>query len=278
MTNREVIERVFDKIENDFSYMPVKIASKNYGNGYYLFTFGDDSVCHFTVKGLKRWLFAVWTVYNEEKKKWHINMFGEHMDYIDKFKPTAVEISYEFDWDETTEFDNVAMYSFTRNIYDIKKAPIARKFQYYGHGKGIIKFTLSAFWHYRITKPLKRFKDINLVYMYLRFAKAMYTLRFKKRNNKFHVNIVDRPSFIPRYEFRLVYTDCDDDYIYDVYHSVERQKKHRMEFFGKEVNMIRGLWLIPYWVFRHAHFEHFENDEAKRGFHYIDKKDEYNAV
>lgn len=266
MTNREVIEQIFDYMENHCSYFGVKITQKNYGNGYFVFELGDDSVCHFKVKGLKRWLFGVWCFWEEEKKKFHIDLFGEHTDYIDKFKPTATEISYSFDYDpEVAANDNIAsientrIYSFTKEISQLIHSPVVRKFQYYGGSEGLIKFVLDDFWYYRIRKNLKKFKDNRLIWWYLNYAKFIYTLRFKRKNNNFHIELHDEGrNVLPRYRFRVIYDGCDEDLIYDIYHKVVKEPDDKRQF----------NWLIPGWVRSKTRVIQCENNKDMRGFYY----------
>ena len=131
MEYKDIIEKVFTCIETEYDYFNVKINNKNYGNGYYLFEMGDNSVCHFTVKGLKRWLFGIWV--QEEKSQYKIYLFGEHKDYIDKFKPSATSISRTFYWNPEKDInEDIDIYCFTEEVSKILNAPVARKFQYYG--------------------------------------------------------------------------------------------------------------------------------------------------
>ena len=60
--NKEIAELMFKNIK-ELGYKPYDIQ---YGNGYFLFEMGDDSVVHFRLKGLgplsKHWKFGMWIV------------------------------------------------------------------------------------------------------------------------------------------------------------------------------------------------------------------------
>lgn len=76
-----------------------------YLDGYFIFPFEKSAVCHFRLKELPNYLLAIWLNVDEEHK---IQLFAEHYDYLDKFKPSAVNyLSYN-------------VYEFIDMIKDIK--------------------------------------------------------------------------------------------------------------------------------------------------------------
>ena len=87
MTNKEIKEAIFKELKE----RQIEVINPSVGNGYYLFDFGEESVVHFHIKGCKRWLWGIWITHDENKT--NINLFGEHEDYIDKFKPTQTAIA-----------------------------------------------------------------------------------------------------------------------------------------------------------------------------------------
>ena len=120
MTNREIAEFMLNKI-NSFGFKPYKVE---YGNGYFVFDMGEDSVIHFRLKGVwKHWKFGMWInaknldenyrketfdMYSKEVKgaKYKaedykvVQVFCQYDHNIDKFKPTAselcVNINYQY--------------------------------------------------------------------------------------------------------------------------------------------------------------------------------------
>lgn len=77
-------EHILHQIAQHFT-----IQSKVFGNGYFIFSMGASSVCHFELKETPDWLYGIWlhdTGYE---------IFGEHGDLIDKFKPSRTYVSVE---------------------------------------------------------------------------------------------------------------------------------------------------------------------------------------
>lgn len=63
----------------------------NFGDGYFIFSMGDNSVMHFKIKGLKRWLFGAWITYGKEcpnNAPFVIQVFCQPILFLDKFKPS----------------------------------------------------------------------------------------------------------------------------------------------------------------------------------------------
>lgn len=57
MTNKEIMDSVLKEITN----MGFHIKDVEYGDGYFIFESGENSVCHFHIKELKGFKFALWT-------------------------------------------------------------------------------------------------------------------------------------------------------------------------------------------------------------------------
>jgi hypothetical protein len=118
MTNKEIAEFMLNKI-NSFGFKPYKV---DYGNGYFVFEMGDNSVVHFRLKGVwKHWKFGMWINtkcldenYRKETqekyprgdgKEWEaddfkvVQVFCQYDHIIDKFKPAAstlcTDINYQ---------------------------------------------------------------------------------------------------------------------------------------------------------------------------------------
>ena len=84
--NKTKIDNILNQISTNFT-----ITEKIYGNGYFIFTFGQNTVCHFVLKETPLWKYGIWL----DKKGFKI--FGEHEWLIDKFKPSRTYLSYEND-------------------------------------------------------------------------------------------------------------------------------------------------------------------------------------
>lgn len=118
MTNREIAELMFDRIR-EHGFTPYEI---NYGNGYFLFEMGEDSVVHFRIKEVwKNWKFGMWIdssaldEYNVdenketpyEKEENVVQIFCQHEHLLDKFKPSRSALCVEF---KQCDFKNPATY------------------------------------------------------------------------------------------------------------------------------------------------------------------------
>lgn len=84
--NLQMLSKLLAEIGGAFTVQNVTV-----GKGYHLFSFGSSSVCHFMLKETPEWRYGIWLqgeVYQ---------IFGEHVDLIDKFKPSRAYISRESD-------------------------------------------------------------------------------------------------------------------------------------------------------------------------------------
>lgn len=121
--NREIAELVFKSIK-ELGYKPYDIQ---YGNGYFLFEMGEDSVIHFRLKGLgplsKHWKFGMWIAsetleesYREKEKgtpyEEHYNivqLFAQYDTNIDKFKPSRSSLCIKYkasEWEQMLTYPN----------------------------------------------------------------------------------------------------------------------------------------------------------------------------
>ena len=80
--NRQRCDEVLKSISKHF-----KIVSKTYLDGYFIFSHGNSSVCHFKLKETPFWLYGLWV------GKDGFQLFGEHFDLVDKFKPSRTYVS-----------------------------------------------------------------------------------------------------------------------------------------------------------------------------------------
>jgi hypothetical protein len=85
MKNREKCEIILDCLRSN----KLKLYNVSYGNGYFLFEMGEDSVCWFQIKGARNWRFAIWLNTNEETmNNKFADLFAQYIPDIDKFKPS----------------------------------------------------------------------------------------------------------------------------------------------------------------------------------------------
>lgn len=132
MTNKEIVDLVFDKIQA-LGFKPYDIT---HPDGYFLFEGEKDSITHFRLKGKgmwKHWLFGLWVnaeymteeeltktqekhdngVWGEDPKV--IQFFAQHDTNIDKFKPSASALLFQLNNDSLNDyFNNKSKYVFVR--------------------------------------------------------------------------------------------------------------------------------------------------------------------
>lgn len=262
MTNKEIVKKVLSKVEDAES---IELVDRKFCDGYYIFEFGDDSVCHFRVKGLKCWLFGVWCNETENPDEYKISLFGEHENYIDKFKPTRTDISYQFILDSNT-IDNLInddlyvseIYQFSEQLSNIKKHPHIQEFVIYAPQDNFIRYHLSKFLYYNIKKPIKEFFEIKVAKWYLMFLKKWYIFRFKKPSNNFNVSIEDLgEGWLPRYQLYNYYDGIEDEDIDKIYWKIKKSWKR-----------------VPKFVKQNCYCEHYEKADDKRGFYIPETEDQ----
>lgn len=64
------------------------ITKKVFGNGYFVFSFEENSICWFWLKEFPEWKFGIWLYKNKT-----YDIFGENVYLIDKFKPSYSYVS-----------------------------------------------------------------------------------------------------------------------------------------------------------------------------------------
>lgn len=128
----EIFHKIFRSIEEAIKK---RITDWGIGNGYYLFDFGENTVCHFRVPGAKKWLFGIWAIPQKDGSI-RVDLFGEHEWHIDKFKPTATKISDSVIISNREAFDDLSweLVSSINAIISISRYPIAARIVYYWNG------------------------------------------------------------------------------------------------------------------------------------------------
>ena len=125
VTNREAAKKVFDYIRKN-NFMPVNIQ---YGNYYFIFDKGKDSVIHFGIKGLRNWKFAMWVNTNLNELKYDkgeypaIQFFCQHKTNIDKFKPSRSFFLAKYTLADVERKSDLVFYEVIDILLHIKRHP-----------------------------------------------------------------------------------------------------------------------------------------------------------
>ena len=139
ITRKQAAEGVFRFIK-EIGY---KVYDINYGDGYFIFDMGQDSVVHFKIKGLRGWQFAMWIETDPEELKQEsevrpaVQLFCQHKDNIDKFKPSRSHFLIELSLEDTTDEEYICgEYEIEQMLGMIKRHPLmAYVMDEYGYGK-----------------------------------------------------------------------------------------------------------------------------------------------
>lgn len=216
-TNKEIKEAIFKELEE----YQMEVINPSVGNGYYLFDFGEESVVHFHIKGCKRWLWGIWITHDENKT--NIDLFGEHKDYIDKFKPTqtAIAVETEISDDATEEqwedkINNVVWDLCYEKLFIVKASNVAGKIKFYYYGsENVVRWLLSQWWFYRIKNPFQKwlkYKGNKYVCMFICFILNLF---YRRRLN---AEYKKTDFFHPAYEIYIRYKKgVDDNMIWSIY-------------------------------------------------------------
>lgn len=93
-SNKELIESLFKQIENDLGY---HVINKRYGNCYFVYEDEEDSICHFKIKEIPGFTFALWNtcrfnnpekLYNTVEENDELVFFTQYDINMNKFKPS----------------------------------------------------------------------------------------------------------------------------------------------------------------------------------------------
>lgn len=107
----KAVKKITDKIDTykiPFTY--------TFGGGYFIFSFdADEFNMHVKFPSVPNMLFGIWKFGTEDGKP-RYQFFAEHVAYIDKFKPTAVE----FVWKSLEEMMDFVM-KYSNNELELKK-------------------------------------------------------------------------------------------------------------------------------------------------------------
>ena len=207
----EIFHKIFCSIEE---VIQKRITDWNIGNGYYLFDFGENTVCHFRVPGAKKWLFGIWAIPREDGSI-RVDLFGEHEWHIDKFKPTATKISDSVIISNREAFDDLSweLVSSINAIISISRYPIAAMIVYYWNGiDPVMRWLWGEWWFYTVVVKWYSFLD-NVVNKWLVHAcKKWINFRWKRKG--IHANVVDNwvgdLRISPRWDLQVYYPVVED--------------------------------------------------------------------
>lgn len=220
-------KKISDTIFQIFADNNIEVVNKNDQHGYY-FDETDNQYWNFKVKGIKRWKFGMW-IHEIEKNsnKCKVELFGQHEDYIDKFKPSASpgNLCYEIEFHDNEVDDKENFWlnftGFMDQINQIKCAPLIYMYITYGPSMfksiSFIQFIINWFWFYRIEYPIREFIKYEGNVFLAKIIKILLKIRY--RNLDVEVKNLRSEFFFPAAKieitFPFYYSEEKKDQIYN---------------------------------------------------------------
>ena len=245
MTNKEIAEMMFSKMRK-VGFTPYEI---NYGDGYFLFEMGENSVIHFKIKEVwKNWKFGMWinskelNDYNEDDETKYstyyedepnvVQIFCQHEHLLDKFKPSRSALCVNFkptdfshDWNE---------YPLRSMLKMIEYHPIMCWNEFCGDHAGyyddrsfllpFIKYEVGYFFK-KIVKKVKTIFWLNYtkakLFLMKKFSKVLYDVElydFEKENEGWSTDYL--------YKIKLTFDNVDTNKICDFYDFWFKREKY----------------------------------------------------
>ena len=209
----EYREKIKDTLFNVLKENGFTLENIEEHDGYYLFEFGEKTVFHFIIKEIKKWKFGLWIREGKKKDSFRIEFFGDKIDWIDKFKPTASTLSYENEYtlerfnkssieDELTFF----YYGFCRHLRQLKASRHIKEYSLniYTGEDGFLKWM----WHeFTVFKwyPFKKAVARKITRIYHKLIKWYLEIRYKKYIEE--VEIVKTPFFMHDTDLEITYKE-----------------------------------------------------------------------
>jgi hypothetical protein len=220
LSNKEIREEVIKSFK-EYGYEVINI---NIGNSYYLFDLGEEAVVHFKIKKCKRWLFGLWIV-DIGNNNTRLSLFGEHEDYIDKFKPTQTKLSEEIEFsndisdeDLKTKIENLVWSLIYDKVSVIYNSNVAGKIKFYYGCKGVLRWLLNEWWFYRIELPFNKWLRYSANKYVCIIICLILNIIYGKRLKAIYEK---KEYFSPTYEIYIRYKEgVSDNKIYEVYYHI----------------------------------------------------------
>lgn len=119
MTNKDIAEFMLNKFQS-YGFTPYNIE---YGDSYFIFNRGENSVVHFRLKKVwKSWKFGMWieseSLNNGKDSDIVVQLFCQNNSNIDKFKPSASSICAKIS-KEAINFEKENKYNYFYEVKDM---------------------------------------------------------------------------------------------------------------------------------------------------------------
>lgn len=222
MTYHEFKIKLYEKLKKQ----KIEIKNEQIIDSYFIFEYEQNSIIHFYIQGLKKWKFGMWIGYYENKNISKIQIFTQHKDCIDKFKPSRSAFLYEKEFKDDSSIETLYMFELCDMINMIKATPVlslliecgidshfyANPFTRYRYYLGCV-FSNKK---YIIKKWYKnRTKYINIDYLRCLGLKLICDIFFKDILSNNEIRDMNSNDFIinPRWNFIARWNTKEDCYL-----------------------------------------------------------------
>lgn len=256
----KLLKNIYNDIFDTLYECKIKYCDVQYYNSYFLFEFDYDKICHFRLENNKNWLFGIWLTPDLKNKKVTIELFGEHEEYIDKFKPSRSIISfnktlYLLENNSYGKIDlQILLFEFIGELNKIQRAPYLHQYLTYGidayNYESFIEYFINYFWEYKIKNPFNKWFTYDGLYNLSKYIfKPLILFIYPKLKIKIYNH--KNEFYSPRCTLCIIYDNYPEDKWYDIYSNKLIQKISRINYLC---------------------VSHRENDNAKRGFYYPEQE------
>lgn len=231
----EIRDTIFQSLADD----GLTVETIRTGNGYFIFDLGENAVTIFKINGIKRWTFGMWITDTKTESgdpAYMIELFGQHDDLIDKFKPNRSPVietmnaftGFTSDWDPDKRKEDLFFITraFKDHVWLIKRNPSFALAKYYyevwdDKSESLPQWMFSHWWYYRISKPVRIWltDKINMLWgeMICRLVNIIDGKRahatFADKNKSNH----DGWKMSPGKELVVLHKSQDDDIMYKIW-------------------------------------------------------------
>ena len=178
----------------------INIAKEEIINGYFLCDHGENSVFHYTFKGMPLWVFGMWLEYYDETEDIKsISFFARTKDDLDKFKPSRSSIMEMVKYEKGDQPNEYAAYFIIDILKRIKHTHIISYLDTnYDYEFKQSKFSIMALYtkvrFCHIKNHVRRWYEHEF-----KFNKSYLKCLFIKNTISKKINISDNNGFYPRY-------------------------------------------------------------------------------
>lgn len=164
-------------------------------DGYYIFDFGEKSVYHFDIKEIKNWKFGLWIVDTKDDSGfdiYRIALFGDKVDWIDKFKPSAVpvtntiEIPIPFfndndpsDEEVSYEINCELSWDLIKDLHHLKHTRVFKEYIINSGSESFVQWYIEQLKLFKI-RPLKQNVARKITSVWHFFIKNYISIKYKK--------------------------------------------------------------------------------------------------